>query len=176
MKKLFLSLLLILFFSLTTSSVYACQPCHHGGLEGIIYDTFTLPRLLSEIKDSELIIIGQRTDFHEKEFSGFGSSNKINVRKVLKGSVNTKEISVKTNYGMCPYGIFINNDKDYIMFLKGGAGVYGPTNQCGIKKLSFCDSAKIITGFLMLISIFVIITLIIVKRFIRIYRIVVKNK
>ena len=110
MKKIFFITGIILFVLITTSIVYACEPC-----------TNTL-NFEETVNKSDLIIVGQRigegprSDFGE----GYGGPDWIKVRiiEILKGSSQDTMIKVNSWDAMCSYGIIINDNKNYVMLLQ----------------------------------------------------------
>lgn len=109
MKKLFIFAAIIFSF-LVSSPAFACQPCAK-----------TL-NLEETIKKADLIIVGQkvadgpRSDFGE----GYGGSDWIEVKiiETLKDSAPSAKIKVNSWDTMCPYGIIVNDSRNYLMLLQ----------------------------------------------------------
>lgn len=102
-------IILFLFYGISSKS-YACQPC---------------AKILSfeeSVNEADLIIIGQkmsegpRSDFGE----GYGGPDwiEVKIKQVLKGEISAAKIKVNSWDAMCPYGIIVENDKDYVMLLR----------------------------------------------------------
>jgi len=114
MKKTFFIAGIILSFLIATSVVYACQPCRS-----------TL-NFEETVEKSDLIIIGQRTDFSPNEQDSYETlPDNINVKiiKILKGDTNQNQITVNSWDGMCQYGIVVD-DKKYVMLLQKRDPIY----------------------------------------------------
>ncbi|MDC7675702.1 hypothetical protein [Asticcacaulis machinosus] len=93
----------------------ACQPCG---------EALSLP---DTIHKAEVIVIGERRSGGNEAFAG-GLDRKndyitLTVSKVLKGQGVPEEISVRSWYGMCPYGIDIDKNQPAIVYLRK-AGTY----------------------------------------------------
>ncbi|WKL57197.1 hypothetical protein Q1W73_16265 [Asticcacaulis sp. ZE23SCel15] len=91
-------------------SAIACMPCENA---------LSLP---DTIKKAEVIVIGERKTGEMKAFAG-GPAGKndyvtLSVSKVLKGTDVPARISVRTWYGMCPYGIDLDKNKKAIVYLR----------------------------------------------------------
>ena len=123
MKKTFIIAGIIFSFLFATSIVYACEPC---------------PSTLNfeeTVEKSDLIIIGQRTDFSPNEQDSFEGPESINVKiiEILKGETNQNQIKVNSWDGMCGYGIVVD-DKEYVMLLQEKDNIYDAVDfGCSIK-------------------------------------------
>lgn len=113
-----------------TVNILACLPCPN-----------TL-NLQETINNSDLIIVGQKiSDIGNDTFSGSPEGMKVRVIETLKGSSEKGELNIVYLYGMCGYGIYLNDNKEYVLFLEGvEAGVenydYTSVNWgCSIKNL-----------------------------------------
>ena len=110
---------------LLSVGAFGCQPCE---------STLTLEQ---SARKAELIIVGQRVDYSPNEVQP--QTIKVRVLSVLKGKAEHKEITVRSWYQMCPYGIIVDNQR-YVMFLSKSAempGFWEPVeNGCGVKTLS----------------------------------------
>lgn len=126
MKKTFIIAGIIFSFLFTVSIVYACQPC---------------PSTLNfeeTVEKSDLIIIGQRTDFSPDEQDSFEGPDSINVKiiEILKGNTNQNQIIVNSWNGMCEYGIVVD-EKKYVMLLQEKDGMYDAVDfGCSVKTFS----------------------------------------
>ena len=68
------------------------------------------------VDEADLVIIGHRTDYKKGEEMPEGIT--IYIERVLKGNIEAfSEITVRTMYGMCPYGIYMK-DETALVFLK----------------------------------------------------------
>ena len=127
MKKIFIIAGIIFSFLFASSIVYACEPC---------------PSTLNfeeTVEKSDLIVIGQRTDFSPNEQDSFETlpeSINVDIIEILKGSNNQNQITVNSWDGMCGYGIVVD-DKEYVMLLQKKDNMYDAVNfGCSIKTFS----------------------------------------
>jgi len=120
-KTTFIAGLLLFYFTISTV-VFACEPCS------------TTLNLRETVEKSDIIILGQRTDYSpgiEPE------SIKVNVIKVFKGDVGQSEITVNSWNGMCAYGIVVD-DKKYVIFLEKKEKMYDAINSgCSVTTYPF---------------------------------------
>ena len=88
------------------------------------------------VEKSDLIIIGQRTDFSSNEQDSFETlPDSINVKiiEILKGNTNQNQITVNSWNGMCGYGIVVD-DKEYVMLLQEKDNMYDAVDfGCSVK-------------------------------------------
>ena len=124
MKKTFIIAGIIFYFLFALSIVYACAPC---------------PSTLNfeeTVEKSDLIIIGQRTDFSPNEQDSFETlpdSINVNIIEILKGNTNQNQITVNSWNGMCGYGIVVD-DKEYVMLLQEKDNMYDAVDfGCSVK-------------------------------------------
>ena len=83
---------------------FACQPCAE------------FLSMQDAVDEADLVIIGRRTDYKKDEKMPEGIT--IYVERVLKGDIEPfSEITVRTMYGMCPYGVYMK-DETALVFLK----------------------------------------------------------
>jgi hypothetical protein len=127
MKKTFIIAGIIFSFLFALSIVYACEPC---------------PSTLNfeeTVEKSDLIIIGQRTDFSPNEqysFKTLPESINVKIIEILKGNTNQNQITVNSWDGMCGYGIVVD-DKEYVMLLQEKDNMYDAVDfGCSIKTFS----------------------------------------
>jgi hypothetical protein len=127
MKKIFIIAGIIFSFLFASLIVYACEPC---------------PSTLNfqeTVEKSDLIVIGQRTDFSPNEQDSFETlpeSINVDIIEILKGSTNQNQITVNSWDGMCGYGIVVD-DKEYVMLLQKKDNMYDAVNfGCSIKTFS----------------------------------------
>lgn len=107
-----ISVSLLLTFLLTPPAVYACEPCAEIlGLE-------------ETAAQADLIIIGQK--IAEGPHTGVGGPDWIMVKviEILKGQVENEQIQVNSWDGMCAYGIVVDDNEAYVMFLEKGSDQY----------------------------------------------------
>jgi len=105
------SIIIILFlvFGMAPAS-YACEPCAK------------ILNFEESVKEADLIIIGEkisegsRSDFGE----GYGGPDwiEVKIKQILKGEIEAERIKVNSWDAMCSYGILVESDKSYVMFLK----------------------------------------------------------
>ncbi len=127
MKKTFIIAGIIFTFLFAVSIVYACEPCP---------STLTFEET---VEKSDLIIIGQRTDFSPNEQDSFETlPDSINVKiiEILKGNTNQNQITVNSWNSMCGYGIVVDN-KEYVMLLQERDNMYDAVDfGCSVKTFS----------------------------------------
>jgi hypothetical protein len=112
------------FLIVVASVVYAFEPC-----------SSTL-NFEETVEKSDLIIIGQRTDFSPDEQDSFETvPDSINVRiiEILHGDTNRNQITINSWDGMCGYGIVVD-DKTYVMLLQERDDIYDAVDfGCSVK-------------------------------------------
>lgn len=107
MKKILLFVGIIYVIIFLAPLNYACEPC---------LETLDLQETVNQ---SDLIVVGQRTDYPldgEESFPGPETIN-VEIKRTLKGFSEETQIKVHSWSGMCGYGIVVD-DKDYVMFLQ----------------------------------------------------------
>ena len=102
----------ILFFFLISSPIFACQPC------------LGTPLNLEETVDrADLIIVGHKIDDGQQSSSRedidilIPELIQVRILEILKGSTQSTEIKVRSFYGMCAYGIVLNDNRNYLILL-----------------------------------------------------------
>jgi hypothetical protein len=108
--KKFIFIAAIFSFFFVSPPAFACEPCSNS----LSFD--------ETLSKADLIIIGQkvaegpRSDFGE----GYGGSDWIEVKviEILKGSIPNKEIKINSWDAMCPYGIVVDDNRNYLMLLQ----------------------------------------------------------
>ncbi len=107
MRKIVLLFCIFFIILFSLSVISACTPCQ---------ETLNLKQT---VEKSDLIIIGQRTEYSLNEKDSYPGPDTIYVKiiDVLKGSTSKYQISVNSWDGFCPYGIVVD-DKQYVMFLQ----------------------------------------------------------
>ena len=105
MKKYFIFIAVIFISFFVSSFAFACEPC---------------PKILNleeTINKSDLIIVGQKVSDGPK--SDFGPAwIEVKIIETLKGSIQDAKIKVSSWYGMCSYGIIIDDNKNYLILLQ----------------------------------------------------------
>ena len=105
MKKILIFIAVIFSFFFMSSSAFACEPC---------------PNILNfeeTVNKSDLIIVGQKISDGSK--SDFGPAwIEVKIIETLKGFTQGTKIKVSSWYGMCPYGIIIDDNKNYLILLQ----------------------------------------------------------
>ncbi len=131
MKKIIILIVSIIILSLFSTSALACQPCR----EDLNFEQTT--------QKAGLIIIGQKvvhgpsTKSGSSKLPGGPEWIRVKVLETLKGDLSEKEIQIRSWYGMCAYGIIINDNKPYVIFLQKGKDQYYAVNSgCAIRTFS----------------------------------------
>jgi hypothetical protein len=136
-----LVLTMVIAIAITAETAVACQPCK-SKLD-----------LEQSLKKADLVIVGKRIDYDPEE--KMPSSIKVNIIRVLKGEIKKKQIEVKSWYGMCPYGIVVDN-QIYVMILKKPLkmqGMYTTVNTgCSVTKLLVKSNKVSVDGKIMSIE------------------------
>ena len=130
--KIFLCALLL---SASASVAWACQPCR----------TEKSLTLEQSIAQADLIVVGYRLDQLPKPEEGENTPQqiKIQVARVLRGSVKENQIMVRSYSGMCPYGVVLPDKEHYVLILKarGDGQTYGAVETCSVKALRVTNDA-----------------------------------
>ncbi len=116
------------------SRTWACEPCQK------------MLTLKETARKADVIIVGERTNYSLKEKShpGGPETADIHVLQVLKGPELGSMIKTDAWYGMCPYGMAID-DQRYVMFLtRAKVLFFKPLNDgCAVKTLPV-DNGRVI--------------------------------
>lgn len=132
-RKLLLIPALILFsLVLMQGEAVACEPCTKDASM----------KFEETARNSDLIIVGQRDDFSPDELThGLGGPENIRLKivRVLKGTEERAEVTVKSWSGMCPYGIIINDNSQHVVFLKKSGDNYRAVDMCSVKDYAVKD-------------------------------------
>ena len=93
-------------FFLQPTALFACEPCVR-----------ILP-FEETARQADLIVIGQRTNYSPTEAHQRQGPDEAEIRviRVLKGNYAAKQLRADAWYGMCAYGLAVD-DKLYVMFL-----------------------------------------------------------
>ena len=127
--------------AIMAGTAVACQPCK-SKLD-----------LEQSLKQADLVIVGKRTDYDP---AGKKPPRiKVDIIKVLKGETKEAQIEVQSWYGMCPYGIVVD-DKIHVMILKKSLkfrGAYTAVNgSCSVTKLPVKSNKVSVAGRIMSIE------------------------
>ena len=127
------------------ASSFSCQPCR------------AKINLMETVKRADLIIVGKKVaDEGQMLRTGRNQSlpegGKIKIFRVLKGKTGRDTIDVRCMYGMCGYGICLEGDGLYVIFLstvKAEGGGYDYTavhSGCGVKYYRVVDESVVMDG------------------------------
>lgn len=109
------------------------------------------------VRQADLIIVGKKVaDEGPMVREGRGHSRpeggKIKIFRVLKGKTSRDTIDVRCMYGMCGYGICLQDDSLYVIFLfavKSEGGGYDYTSVhsgCAVKYYRVVDESVVMDG------------------------------
>lgn len=88
------------------------------------------------IKAASLIVVGSRADAAAQPREGDQPQQiKVQVKRVLRGSVKENQISVHSWSGMCPYGVVLEDKADYVLLLRGDGEIYDAVDRCSVKAM-----------------------------------------
>ena len=129
-----LMLNMLIAIAIMATSAIACQPCQSK----LDFE--------QSLQQADLVIVGKRIDYDPNE--KMPSSIKVNIIKVLKGEIKEAQIEVKSWYGMCGYGIVVD-DQIYVMILRKSLempGIYTTVDMgCSVTQL-LVKSNKVSVG------------------------------
>ena len=121
--------------ALSGETVFACQPCRSS------------LNLEQSLNKADLVIIGKRIDFATGDVAP--AKIQVKVLKVLKGKLKGEQVAARSWYGMCPYGIIVD-DQTYLMVLKKSSempGVYESVDSgCSVRILPVKSERILIDG------------------------------
>lgn len=130
MKKIIFILIGFIVISLLSVPVLACEPCPEN----------KILNFEQTAQKADLIIIGQKvsdgpsTKSYGSNFSGGPEWIKVKVLEIIKGDTKDQKIQIKSWYGMCAYGIIINDNKPHVIFLQKCNKQYCAVNSgCAIR-------------------------------------------
>jgi hypothetical protein len=93
-------------------SALTCELCHK-------------PNVKTSFNEADLVVVAFQVGYPiQAKNCGVQNSKesnytKIKVTKILKGSLSeATELSVRACYGMCDYGLFLENNKEHVIFLR----------------------------------------------------------
>lgn len=125
---------MLIAIAIMATAAIACQPCQSK----LDFE--------QSLQQADLVIVGKRIDYDPEE--KMPSTIKVNIINVLKGEIKEEQIEVKSWYGMCPYGIVVD-DQIYVMILRKSfemQGVYITVNAgCSVTQL-LVKSNKVSVG------------------------------
>lgn len=131
MKKIIILIVSIIILSLFSTSTLACQPCR----EDLNFE--------QTAQKAGLIIIGQKvadgpsTKSGSSKLPGGPDWIRVKVLEIIKGDTKDQEVQIKSWYGMCAYGIIINDNKPHVIFLQKSKDQYYAVNSgCAIRTFS----------------------------------------
>jgi hypothetical protein len=145
-KAVFLAAMLFYVFHLWyPASSFSCQPCR------------SKLNFQETVKRADLIIIGKKVaDEGPMVRTGRSHSRseggKVKIFRVLKGKTGRDTIDVRCMYGMCGYGICLDDDQVYVMFLsavrsEGGGYDYASVHSgCAVKYYRVMDESVVMDG------------------------------
>ena len=88
---------------------YACEACK-------------APSYLEAFKSADYVVLASRLSAGPAQCGSSekitDNNTKIKILKTLKGSLSEKSVSVRSCYGMCDYGLFLKDEREYVIFLR----------------------------------------------------------
>lgn len=123
-RKIFLCVLML---SASASAALACEPC-------VSERSLTLEQSIAQ---ADLIVVGQRLDLPKKQEPEGDTPQqiKVQVKRVLRGSVKENQITVRSYSGMCPYGVVLEDEAEYVLLLSSDGGIYNAVDRCSVKAM-----------------------------------------
>jgi hypothetical protein len=124
--KIFLCVLML---GASASAASACEPClNEKSL-----------KLEQSIARADLIVVGHRINYRPKTELTEGDTPQrieVQVKRVLRGGVKENQIAVRSYSGMCPYGVVLEDEAEYVLLLRGGGDeIYDAVDRCGVKAM-----------------------------------------
>lgn len=121
--------------------VHACEPC-----EKVL-------TLEETIEQADLIVVGKKygngpLSGPENQPNIYGPEwISVQVEKVLKGETNKDKIKVNSWSGMCGYGIVIDDEERYLIFMEKGDVRYNSVQWgCSVTKLPIVENGVVTEG------------------------------
>lgn len=124
-----------LILSASASVAVACQPC-------LAEKSLTLEQSIAQ---ADLIVVGYRHEVQPPQDNDeTPQQTKVQVMRVLRGSVKENQIMVHSYSGMCPYGVVLPDDKPYVLILRasGDGTTYSAVDRCSVKTLRVAADAN----------------------------------
>ncbi|HEX8775250.1 MAG TPA: hypothetical protein VF735_16875 [Pyrinomonadaceae bacterium] len=119
-----LALLAILIAACTVAP--ACEPCLAE--KSLNWE--------QSIREASLIVVGSRVGAVMQAPEGEQPQQiKVQVGRVLRGSVRENQITVHSWSGMCPYGVVLNDNDQYVLLLRDGGEFYNAVAMCSVKAM-----------------------------------------
>lgn len=156
LKRSLIILLLLGLFSIWSSSVSACEPCGPRlGFEETANQADEIiigQRVMSTIKRwLTLNVMARGSEFPEYALAHDGSSViDVEVFELLKGRLLKDRITVHAFSGMCPYGMAIPPDTQFVMLLKKATVdrrfEYDVVSDCAVKALPIRDGMVVLSS------------------------------
>jgi hypothetical protein len=88
------------------------------------------------IKEASLIVVGSRVGPGiQAPEADQPQQIKVQVERVLRGSVKENQITVHSWSGMCPYGVVLNDKSRYVLLLRDGGEFYNAVAMCSVKAM-----------------------------------------
>jgi len=117
---------MILFFAALAAPIFACQPC-------LIEKSLDLQQT---IERADLIVTGYRIFYKTQTKEDEPQFIDVQFKRVLKGKVLENTATVKSFYGMCPYGVVLPDAANYVLFLRESDGnSFTEVQKCSVKTL-----------------------------------------
>ncbi len=123
-----------LILSASASVALACEPC-------LAEKSLKLEQSIAQ---ADLIVVGYRHQAQPpQDNDATPQQTKVQVMRVLRGSVKDNQIMVRSYSGMCPYGVVLPDDKPYVLILRasGDGATYSAVDRCSVKALSVAADA-----------------------------------
>ena len=95
------------------------------------------------IKEASLIVVGSRADaMAQAREADQPPQIKVQVKRVLRGSVKQNQITVHSWSGMCPYGVVLEDKAEYVLLLRGDGEIYNAVDRCSVKAMRVAGSRE----------------------------------
>lgn len=115
-----------IFLTVFAVPVFACQPC-------VLEKSLDLKQT---IEQADLIVTGNRIFDQSAAPDKKPPFIKVQFRRILKGAVSENQGTVRSFFGMCPYGVVLPDDASYVLFLDSiDKNLFGAVDRCGVKAL-----------------------------------------
>lgn len=110
----------------TGAVAYACEPCLAE--KSLNWE--------QSVKEASLIVVASRVGIGIEAPEGDQPQQiKVQVERVLRGSVKENQITVHSWSGMCPYGVVLNDKSRYVLLLRGDGEIYDAVERCSVKAM-----------------------------------------
>lgn len=131
-RKIFLCVLML---GASASAAPACEPC-------LAEKSLKLEQSIAR---ADLIVVGHRINYRPKTELTQGDTPQqidVQVKRVLRGSVKENQITVRSYSGMCPYGVALEDESEYVLLLRGDGEIYNAVDRCAVKALRVADGEE----------------------------------